>query len=522
MDARFLARSSRPCFNLQRPQAGMSGSNLKTLIQPLAAAVTELSNKPPWCTGTLQVSPEDLNIFYLRGNEARMLRIPEATENQLDELAEACRPETFGSNDEAVLDCKAGKMDVKNFSINFTPGGLGLSQAIKSNLPGDKADERNISFELCKLNVYGKGSFFKTHWDTPRDDDMVGSLVIVLPTPHEGGALLLRHDNEEMIFDSGQELKEAPAGTIACAAFSSDVDHEVQQVKSGHRVSLTYNLYFGDSDSGSRNRFPTTTTLAPAMEIFSKSLKRLLDNPKFLPKGGLLGFGLKHQYPISSNADTEMDLQDLIPYLKGEDSAILDACKAQGLEASLKIVYELAMGYKGKYHVMCDELASRLEHEEPLEDAVRTLRDDYGGTVIWQNNVANKWDKRRKETRWDTDVTWITPMKNVTPVKHLYIDEGSHIEMGYAYGYLSIIVEVGAPGRRDDPSVRSYFKFSFSMIILLSSRLLRRRDANDTKMWKKKTKMKKMKGMEMKMKNKRKEIVVLEYSPSPSSNVSNM
>jgi hypothetical protein len=35
---------------------------------------------------------------------------------------------------------------------------------------------------------------------------MFGSLVIVFPTPHEGGALLLRHRGQEWIFDSDQAL----------------------------------------------------------------------------------------------------------------------------------------------------------------------------------------------------------------------------------------------------------------------------------------------------------------------------
>ncbi|TDL27753.1 hypothetical protein BD410DRAFT_713244 [Rickenella mellea] len=430
----------------------MSWSNLKALIQPLAAAATDLSNKPPWCTGTLQVSPEDLSLFYLRGKEARILRIPEATENQLDELAEACEPATFGSNDKDVLDDnyrKAGKMDVNNFSINFTPERLGLLQAVKAILSGD----RDISFELYNLNVYGKGSFFKTHKDTPRGNNMFGSLVVVLPTPHEGGALFLRHINEEMIFDSGQVLKDAPAGTVTYAAFYSDVDHEVQQVTSGHRVSLTYNLYFGDASNRSNN-LPTMTTQAAGAENFSCALKTLLKNPKFLEKGGLLGFGLKHQYPISSNADKDVDLQDLVPCLKGEDSTILDACKEHGLEASLKIVYEVEMEYRGKYHVMCDEMASGLEHEMQVEDVVETLQEDYGGIVIGQDDRANTFDKETMQTSWDTYVTWITPMKSATPIKHNYIAYGNQAEMGYAYGNLSLIVEVGAPGQRDDPSVR--------------------------------------------------------------------
>lgn len=39
------------------------------------------------------------------------------------------------------------------------------------------------------MNIYQKGGFFKSHVDTPKGGNMIGSLVICLPCPHKGGAL---------------------------------------------------------------------------------------------------------------------------------------------------------------------------------------------------------------------------------------------------------------------------------------------------------------------------------------------
>jgi len=92
----------------------------------------------------------------------------------------------------------------------------------------------------------GKGSFFKPHVDTPRSEMMFGSLVIVFPTPHEGGGLLFRHRGHEWIFDSGKELADAAERrqpSVAYVAFYSDIEHEVAPVISGYRVTLTFNLY---------------------------------------------------------------------------------------------------------------------------------------------------------------------------------------------------------------------------------------------------------------------------------------
>lgn len=75
---------------------------------------------------------------------------------------------------------------------------------------------------------------------------MVASLVIVFATPHEGGALVLRHNDKEWVYDSGVELSSKDDGTsskVGYVAFFSDVEHEVLPVISGYRVTLTYNIY---------------------------------------------------------------------------------------------------------------------------------------------------------------------------------------------------------------------------------------------------------------------------------------
>jgi predicted 2-oxoglutarate/Fe(II)-dependent dioxygenase YbiX len=132
---------------------------------------------------------------------------------------------------------------------------------IRSELLEGHESNKAIKAELYKLNVYGearrdggplvylthisgKGAFFKPHKDTPRSSTMFGSLVIVFPTKHEGGALMLRHGGSEWTFDSATMVRTQVDPSIAYIAFYSDVEHEVTPVTSGYRVTLTYNLYF--------------------------------------------------------------------------------------------------------------------------------------------------------------------------------------------------------------------------------------------------------------------------------------
>ncbi|KDQ32100.1 hypothetical protein PLEOSDRAFT_22419 [Pleurotus ostreatus PC15] len=122
------------------------------------------------------------------------LRDPEDAQVQL--LVKLCGPATFGRNQEDLLDetySKAGKMDIENFSMNIDFGQLQISEKIGSEL---LVDGRPFRWELYKLNVYGPGSFFKVHKDTPRSEAMFGSLVLVLPISRKGGELLLRTKEE--------------------------------------------------------------------------------------------------------------------------------------------------------------------------------------------------------------------------------------------------------------------------------------------------------------------------------------
>src|SRR5258708_12244162 len=72
----------------------------------------------------------------------------------------------------------------------------------------------------------GQGSFFKPHVDTPRGEKMFGSLVVVFPTPHEGGTLFIRHRGQEWTFASASALSPAPPSSGASIAFFTYVDHE--------------------------------------------------------------------------------------------------------------------------------------------------------------------------------------------------------------------------------------------------------------------------------------------------------
>ncbi|MEO5726313.1 MAG: 2OG-Fe(II) oxygenase, partial [Byssovorax sp.] len=103
-----------------------------------------------------------------------------------------------------------------------------------------------LTATLDKMLVYGPGQFFASHQDSERADDMVGSLVVELPSRHVGGALVIEHRGEQKVF------RGAPRGVLdlSLLAFYADCHHEVKPVESGYRITLTYHLTFRGAPGG--------------------------------------------------------------------------------------------------------------------------------------------------------------------------------------------------------------------------------------------------------------------------------
>ncbi len=99
--------------------------------------------------------------------------------------------------------------------------------------------EYDVSAHLYRLLVYEKGGFFLPHRDGEKMDRMVATLVVTLPCKHSGGKLIVRHEGKEVMLDTERA---ATKRGINFTAFYADCKHEVKPVRSGHRVSLVYNL----------------------------------------------------------------------------------------------------------------------------------------------------------------------------------------------------------------------------------------------------------------------------------------
>ena len=115
----------------------------------------------------------------------------------VERMCDACQPASFGRQEQEVYDNEyreALELEPQNFSTDFHPHDHGilenLAQTLLTAYQGYQRDEDllGVRAEIYKLNVYRRPTGkFKSHVDTPKSSNHIGSLVVCLPYPREGG-----------------------------------------------------------------------------------------------------------------------------------------------------------------------------------------------------------------------------------------------------------------------------------------------------------------------------------------------
>ncbi|KAF9027605.1 hypothetical protein BDZ89DRAFT_951991, partial [Hymenopellis radicata] len=372
------------------------------------------------------------------------LNLANATDAEMAQLVAACDAAPFGRGNETVVDetyRKARKLDLSRFALPFELAGTGIINKIYRDLvKSDTALHRFIRAEPYKLNIYDKGAFFKAHQDTPRADNMFGSLVIVFPTAHEGGTLLLREKGSEWSFDSAQMLAKSTATEpeIAYVAFYSDTEHEILPVTSGSRVTLTYNLYFEDTAA---NLLANPTAPSAKHLALKDAIQELVADPDLRSQGvRKLCFGLAHQYPVrkSESQNLGYSVSELKQYLKGGDALIYSVCQELGLQISVKVLYVFDdewFGPNGVYlgtePAQAPEWPVCAYYEE--EDRAEFMKGmEVVQAPIWKDS----------EEYGESPLFWVTPQSKASQVETTYVAYGNDASLGHVYGEICLVVEL--------------------------------------------------------------------------------
>ncbi|KAI6123187.1 hypothetical protein EDD16DRAFT_1894169 [Pisolithus croceorrhizus] len=310
-------------------------------------------------------------------------------------------------------------MNIANFATQFSARNAGLIHIVRRELLDRSDANRQIKAELYKLNVY-ETRFFKAHKDTPRHETMFGSLVAIFPIQHEGGEFVLREGDRYV-------------------SFFSDVEHEVRKVTFGHRVALTYNLYFIPE-----NQAPVGTTSAPAPYEGSLAapLYMLLTDPTVLPKGGYLAFGLRHYYPTEKGTN-------VIHYkncLKGTDAAL------ERVLTNLGVVWNVMVFYRnvGSYNDYLGEVIVDLSRA-PYE--IYDFDEAMGETAVHVESASiDGIPRARRHPNAETPprhFAKVTKVDSMTCSRSPYVMTGySRAEVGELTGEVCIVVGLQEPAER--------------------------------------------------------------------------
>ncbi|GAB3460541.1 2OG-Fe(II) oxygenase [Actinophytocola sediminis] len=206
-------------------------------------------------------------------------------------LVAAARPAMFGQGEETLTDTDV--RDTWELTPNqITLGGPGWTALLDGALAHFRDElglprTARLRAEPHSMLVYGKGQFFLPHQDSEKHDAMVGTLVVSLPSAHTGGELVIDHAGETRTYRASKE-------DLTLVAFYADCRHEVTPVRSGYRVTLTFNL-LADTESAARVTGPTTELAHCLTEHFTTPATQRYGRQDLDPPNRLV-FLLDHEY----------------------------------------------------------------------------------------------------------------------------------------------------------------------------------------------------------------------------------
>lgn len=248
---------------------------------------------------------------------------------QAKELRLIARPAKYGHGEQTILDRRVRdtweiplsrvRIDKRRWNRTLHP----MLDTIRQDL--GLPETCSLKAALHSMLVYEPQQFFAAHQDSEKDDAMIGSLVVMLPSNSRGGELRVEHRGDSVEYRGS-------ASSLTFVAFYSDTRHEVLPVESGYRVVLTYDLAVVGDTSAIRADPKLAAAAAELLEgHFSHAPQpRWRGDSQALEPPDRLVFLLDHQYTGRSLA---------WPHLKGVDAtraAVLrSAAQRAGCEMAL-------------------------------------------------------------------------------------------------------------------------------------------------------------------------------------------
>jgi 2-oxoglutarate-Fe(II)-dependent oxygenase superfamily protein len=325
------------------------------------------------------------------------------------------KPARFGRGEDTLTDPEVRdtwEIPVDLVRATWDPGALrDVLTTVKEELGLPNAAELDV--DLHSLLVYEPDQFFLRHQDTEKTDEMIGTLVVTLPSAYAGGELMIGKGEDWKAYRGSRDA-------LSLVAFYADCQHEVLKLQSGYRITLTYNLMLrGDTSPRQEGDAGTVAELADLLrEHFCTSATHSWGHRKADPPSRLV-YLLDHEYTPRGLKWTRM---------KGADarrvSLLRTAAGAAGCEAILGLAdvrtthdaWPADEGYGYRRRRYYDE------HEDSGDSAEYEI-NDLINTEVSLTHWTGPDGTRLEETSLsvdDTEVCASTPCGDLEPYESEY------------------------------------------------------------------------------------------------------
>src|SRR5271156_641312 len=346
--------------------------------EDIVSILSEILGPSNFAYGNTIADPPNPGLFI---NGHGIIGLP-LSKHDADVIISKSKQSPFGKGAETLVDTsvrRSWELNPSEFSLRNPEWTRTMKSILSSvyNMLQLSGGLENMTAELYKLLVYEEGAFFKPHQDSEKTPGMFGTLVVCLPSSHQGGDVVLSHNQEKYEFKTSLHSDFG----MSFAAWYSDVLHEVKPVISGYRLVLTYNMI---RQNGMLAQVPPS--MSGYKDRLLQPLKRYSSHALENKDQLYLAHKLEHMY-------TQESLR--FELLKGADLA-----RTQCLEQAAKeLGFELYLATMERSIIQDDEGCSPDDETCVLKHIV-TLSgsriDEHGEFSLSDNDILNpdKFDKK--------------------------------------------------------------------------------------------------------------------------------
>jgi 2OG-Fe(II) oxygenase superfamily len=398
---------------LTRTAADHGGTGMASAARDLVGKALRGDEEPSSSTG-LAVRMDALTL-HVEGFGRAKFPVTPAKARKLITLG---KPARFGRGEDTLTD--PGVRDTWDIPVDLVratwdPAVLeDVLATVKEELGLPNAAKLDV--DLHSLLVYEPGQFFLKHQDTEKTDEMIGTLVATLPSAYAGGELMIGRGEDWKAYRGSRDA-------LSLVAFYADCQHEVLKLKSGYRITLTYNLMLrGDTSIRPEGDSGTVDELADLLrEHFGTPATTSWGDLRAAPPARLV-YLLDHEYTPRALNWTRLKGADArrVPLLRA-------AAQAAGCEAILGLAdiqtthdaWPADEGYEYPRYYDEDEDDSEDEPVEPEEYEINDLINTEVSLTHWTGPDGAQLEETSLSVD-GTEVCASTPSGDLEPYESSY------------------------------------------------------------------------------------------------------